>query len=78
MASNVRPVTVEPLADAPEPGADVPAGRGTELAGWAIAAIGGHPATADGLDPDAARRLRRVNDAIAALQAVPDTSGPTS
>ena len=52
----------------PGPVVEVPAGRGTELAGGAIAAIEGRDVTVPG-DPEAARRQRRVLSAIAALSA---------
>lgn len=53
----------------PDPEVQVPAGRGAELAGWAIAAIEGRDAAVsdDPSDPGAERRQRRVMFAVAAL-----------
>lgn len=53
---------------------DIPVGRGGQLARWTIDAMQGTPSTVDGLDDDAARQLRRVNAAVAALQGALDAS----
>ena len=66
----------EPLPDStdhghtpPDPDVAVPAGVGTTIAGWTIAAMAGPDVDAGPLAAVEVRRLRRVQAAVAALRA---------
>ena len=66
----------EPLPDStdhghtpPDPDVAVPAGVGTTIAGWTIAAMAGSDVDAGSLAAAEVRRLRRVQAAVAALRA---------